>query len=195
VPGDQGRYFPFETLKDQAMNHHSISFTSWTTSSTPASRFLRGAESTEPFRVKSVHWEQGDGYQKRATWLPLPTRQLAGFFLGARIRLVEICLLFAYQKATFEGGLSTCFSWCPQSESNQRLMITNQLHDLHATGASCFNLMHYSGTRRRRYYPRHALSGVTGFCLNKCRLDGQRAPRAARVSPLGKHMTFNPSTP
>ena len=25
--------------------------------------------------------------------------------------------------------------WCPQSESNQRLMITNQLHDLHATGA------------------------------------------------------------
>ena len=26
-------------------------------------------------------------------------------------------------------------SWCPRSESNQHLMITNQLHDLHATGA------------------------------------------------------------
>ena len=25
--------------------------------------------------------------------------------------------------------------WCPRSESNQHLMITNQLHDLHATGA------------------------------------------------------------
>lgn len=25
--------------------------------------------------------------------------------------------------------------WCPQSESNQHLMITNQLHDLHAMGA------------------------------------------------------------
>jgi hypothetical protein len=42
------------------------------------------------------------------------------------------------KKATFECSLSACFSWCPQSESNQRLMITNQLHDLHATGASCF---------------------------------------------------------
>lgn len=27
------------------------------------------------------------------------------------------------------------FTWCPRSESNQRLMITSQLHDLHATGA------------------------------------------------------------
>ena len=27
------------------------------------------------------------------------------------------------------------FYWCPRSESNQYLMITNQLHDLHATGA------------------------------------------------------------
>ena len=26
--------------------------------------------------------------------------------------------------------------WCPRSESNQRRMITNQLHDLHATGAA-----------------------------------------------------------
>ena len=25
--------------------------------------------------------------------------------------------------------------WCPRSESNQHLMITSQLHDLHATGA------------------------------------------------------------
>lgn len=29
------------------------------------------------------------------------------------------------------------FYWCPRSESNQYLMITNQLHDLHATGARC----------------------------------------------------------
>jgi hypothetical protein len=26
--------------------------------------------------------------------------------------------------------------WCPRTESNRYLMITNQLHDLHATGAS-----------------------------------------------------------
>jgi hypothetical protein len=25
--------------------------------------------------------------------------------------------------------------WCPRAESNHDLMITNQLHDLHATGA------------------------------------------------------------
>ena len=25
--------------------------------------------------------------------------------------------------------------WCPRAESNHGLMITNQLHDLHATGA------------------------------------------------------------
>ena len=25
--------------------------------------------------------------------------------------------------------------WCPRTESNRYLMITNQLHDLHATGA------------------------------------------------------------
>ena len=28
------------------------------------------------------------------------------------------------------------FYRCPRSESNQHLMITNQLHDLHATGAT-----------------------------------------------------------
>ena len=26
-------------------------------------------------------------------------------------------------------------TWCPRAESNHDLMITNQLHDLHATGA------------------------------------------------------------
>lgn len=26
--------------------------------------------------------------------------------------------------------------WCPRTESNRYLMITNQLHDLHATGAT-----------------------------------------------------------
>ena len=28
-----------------------------------------------------------------------------------------------------------CYDWCPRAESNHDLMITNQLHDLHATGA------------------------------------------------------------
>ena len=39
------------------------------------------------------------------------------------------------EKATLKNGLSVCFYWCPRTESNRYLMITNQLHDLHATGA------------------------------------------------------------
>ena len=41
------------------------------------------------------------------------------------------------KKATPKNGLSACFYWCPRTESNRYLMITNQLHDLHATGARC----------------------------------------------------------
>ena len=41
------------------------------------------------------------------------------------------------KKATSRSGLSACFYWCPRAESNHGLMITNQLHDLHATGARC----------------------------------------------------------
>lgn len=41
------------------------------------------------------------------------------------------------KKATPKNGLSVCFDWCPRTESNRYLMITNQLHDLHATGALC----------------------------------------------------------
>ena len=32
-------------------------------------------------------------------------------------------------------GLPKMTTWCPRAESNHDLMITNQLHDLHATGA------------------------------------------------------------
>jgi hypothetical protein len=32
-------------------------------------------------------------------------------------------------------GLLKIIFWCPRAESNHDLMITNQLHDLHATGA------------------------------------------------------------
>ncbi len=31
--------------------------------------------------------------------------------------------------------------WCPHAESNHDLMITNQLHDLHATGAQRVSLV------------------------------------------------------
>ena len=31
--------------------------------------------------------------------------------------------------------MAITFDWCPRAESNHDLMITNQLHDLHATGA------------------------------------------------------------
>ena len=37
---------------------------------------------------------------------------------------------------TLRVWLSACFYWCLRSESNQHLMITNQLHDLHATEAA-----------------------------------------------------------
>jgi hypothetical protein len=40
------------------------------------------------------------------------------------------------QKTIPENGLIHYF-WCPRTESNRYLMITNQLHDLHATGAKC----------------------------------------------------------
>lgn len=39
------------------------------------------------------------------------------------------------KKAILKNGLSNYFYWCPRTESNRYLMITNQLHDLHATGA------------------------------------------------------------
>jgi hypothetical protein len=35
------------------------------------------------------------------------------------------------KKATPRSGLTDCFRWCPQSESNQHLMITNQKIDHH----------------------------------------------------------------
>ena len=44
------------------------------------------------------------------------------------------------QKATPKNGLTVLFYWCPRTESNRYLMITNQLHDLHATGARCIGV-------------------------------------------------------
>ena len=46
-------------------------------------------------------------------------------------------------------------------------------------------LMHSCGCPDRG----HALSGITGSCRDSWLVDGRRAPRAARVSPLVQRMT------
>ena len=46
--------------------------------------------------------------------------------------------------------------WCPRAESNHDLMITNQLHDLHATGANLPDRTRIIAQHRRPCTPRQA---------------------------------------
>ena len=85
-----------------------------------------------------------DAFLKTPAPGPAPSFSLVALIGIARIWLHGGYMKARKQKCRSDDWPKYLIFWCPHAESNHDLMITNQLHDLHATGAQSGTGANYS---------------------------------------------------